>query len=117
MSDNPGGMIGPTNHGVQELIDRDPSATWNGTTVTGPYGLGSPRVVVIGMYNPEEYWAEKQNGNGDTFTIINLIAMFIQSVNQGEVTGVMVGKRGDFMEGAGPPAAGAGFLQAIHMVR
>jgi Flp pilus assembly protein TadG len=118
MSDVPGGKQGPTKQGVNELIDQDPDATWNGTTVTGPYGLASPRVVIMALYNPEAYWTEKQNGNGDEFVIVNLIAIFLQSVsNKGNVTGVVVGKAGDLYDAGGTAPPGAEFLSAIHLVR
>jgi hypothetical protein len=118
MSDVTGGKTGPTAHGVEELISRDPSAGWNGSTVTGPYGMASPRVVVIGTYNPSTYWAEKQQGNGNVFEITNLMAMFITSVtHQGEVTGVLVGKSGEVRRSAGAVPTGASFLSAIHMIR
>jgi Flp pilus assembly protein TadG len=118
MSDVPGGKQGPTKQGVNELIDQDPDATWNGTTVTGPYGLASPRVIIMGLYDPEAYWIQKQNGNGDEFVIVNLIALFIQNVsNRGDVTGVVVGKAGDMYDAGGTAPPGAEFLSAIHLVR
>jgi hypothetical protein len=118
MSDVPGGKQGPTKHGVQELIDQDPTATWNGTAITGPYGITSPRVIVIGMFNPEAFWDAQQNGNGDTFEIINLIALFLEDVgNQGQITGIIVGKGGEFRPGAGTAHGEAQFLRAIHMIR
>jgi hypothetical protein len=118
MSDVPGGKQGPTRHGVQALIDLDPTATWNGTTVTGPYGLASARVIILAMYNPETFWTEKQSGNGDTFEIVNLVAMFLENVKgNGEITGIIVGKGSDYRPGAGQAPDGAQFLHAIHLIR
>jgi hypothetical protein len=118
MSDVPGGKQGPTHHGVQALIDQDLTATWNGTTVTGPYGLASPRVIILALYNPETFWTAKQSGNGDTFDIVNLVAMFLEDVKgNGEITGIIVGKGSDYRPGVGQAPNGAQFLHAIHLIR
>jgi hypothetical protein len=72
----------------------------------------------MALYDPEAYWTEKQNGNGNEFVIVNLIALFLQSVsNKGEVTGVVVGKAGDIYDAGGTAPPGAEFLSAIHLVR
>jgi hypothetical protein len=117
MMDVQGTKNGPTNQGVRALIDEDPTATWNGTTVTGPLGLLSPRVVIIGLFNPEVYWTEQQQGNGNTFEIVNLMAMFIERVQGGEVTARIVGKAGDMVGNAGSPPDNAEFLSMIEFVR
>jgi Flp pilus assembly protein TadG len=51
-----GGKVGPISGAWDDLINQDPSASWNGTTVTGSNkGANwldqSPRVVLVGMYN------------------------------------------------------------------
>jgi Flp pilus assembly protein TadG len=51
-----GGNVGPVSKAWDDLIDLDPSATWNGTTVVGSTkGANwldqSPRVILVGMYN------------------------------------------------------------------
>jgi hypothetical protein len=118
MSDVTGGNVGQIRSGIQELISRDEDATWNGTTVTGPYGLLSPRVVVIGLYDPAEYEADRQQGNGDVYHIVNLIAVFIESVTQqATIQAVIVGTAGDIIQGQPNPPGGAAFLHTIEINR
>jgi Flp pilus assembly protein TadG len=52
----PGNMVGPTFQGVQRLIDRDPSAYFDETTnsVISQYGMDSPRVVTVALFDPGE---------------------------------------------------------------
>jgi Flp pilus assembly protein TadG len=53
----PGNMIGPTQQGVNELINQDPGAYWDGTEVVDAEGnpnSDSPRIVIIPMYYPDE---------------------------------------------------------------
>ena len=50
----PGNMVGPTYQGVQALIARDPSAYWDeqSNTVVSQYGMDSPRVVTVALFDP-----------------------------------------------------------------
>jgi hypothetical protein len=57
----PGNMLGPTAQGIQELISRDPGASWDpnagdqGAVVGSAWGdnwLDSPRVVRVAMFDP-----------------------------------------------------------------
>lgn len=52
----PGNMVGPTYQGVQRLIDQDPGAYFDETsnTVVSQYGMDSPRVVTVALFNPGE---------------------------------------------------------------
>ena len=52
----PGNMVGPTYQGVQELIQQDPDAYWDdrSNTVVSQYGMDSPRVVTVAVFNPAE---------------------------------------------------------------
>lgn len=52
----PGNMVGPTYQGVQALIDLDPDAYWDddANTVVSQYGMSSPRVVTVGLFDPGE---------------------------------------------------------------
>jgi Flp pilus assembly protein TadG len=52
----PGNMVGPTYQGVQMLIDLDPDAYWDdrSNTVVSKYGMDSPRVVTVALFNPGE---------------------------------------------------------------
>jgi hypothetical protein len=52
----PGNMVGPTYQGVQSLIDLDRGAYWDesSNTVVSQYGMDSPRVVTVGLFDPGE---------------------------------------------------------------
>ncbi len=52
----PGNMVGPTFQGVQALIARDPDAYWDdgSNTVVSEYGMDSPRVVTVALFDPGE---------------------------------------------------------------
>jgi hypothetical protein len=52
----PGNMVGPTYQGVQELIDQDPDAYWDerSNSVVSRYGMESPRVVTVALFDPGE---------------------------------------------------------------
>lgn len=52
----PGNMVGPTYQGVQALIDRDPDAYWDesSNTLVSQYGMDSPRVVTVALFDPGE---------------------------------------------------------------
>jgi hypothetical protein len=49
-------MVGPTYQGVQSLIDLDRGAYWDesSNTVVSQYGMDSPRVVTVGLFDPGE---------------------------------------------------------------
>jgi Tfp pilus assembly protein PilX len=52
----PGNMVGPTYQGVRTLIDQDPDAYWDdrSNTVVSDYGMDSPRVITVALFNPGE---------------------------------------------------------------
>jgi hypothetical protein len=52
----PGNMVGPTHQGVSALIAQDPDAYWDqqSNSVVSQYGMDSPRVVTVGLFNPGE---------------------------------------------------------------
>jgi hypothetical protein len=52
----PGNMVGPTHQGVQGLISLDPGAYWDeqSNTVVSQYGMDSPRVVTVALFDPAE---------------------------------------------------------------
>lgn len=52
----PGNMVGPTYQGVQSLISEDPDAYFDeqANRVVSKYGMDSPRVVTVGLFDPGE---------------------------------------------------------------
>ena len=65
-----GNMVGPTNQGVQDLIDLDPLAYWDGTKVVSNLPV-SPRIVLVPFYDPTY-----SPGSGKTQVIISKIGAF-----------------------------------------
>jgi hypothetical protein len=49
-------MVGPTYQGVQALIAEDPDAYWDeqSNTLVSKYGMDSPRVVTVSLFDPAE---------------------------------------------------------------
>jgi Flp pilus assembly protein TadG len=52
----PGNMVGPTYQGIQTLIDLDRDAYWDdrSNTVVSKYGMDSPRVITVALFDPGE---------------------------------------------------------------
>ena len=52
----PGNMVGPTHQGVSTLIAQDPDAYWDERTnsVVSQYGMKSPRVITVALFDPAE---------------------------------------------------------------
>jgi hypothetical protein len=111
----------PTDVAVNQLINSDPTAGWDDVdkAVTGPYGFGSPRVVVVGLYDPEAYHTAQQQPSEESIElpIINLIALFIEDVENGVITARLVARGGDLKPNVVVPPRDAAFLRAIHLLR
>ena len=92
-----GMAAGPTKHGVDDLVAKDPGATWNGTTVTGgcmdtgsctddngvPIPL-SPRIAPIAVFNTQAYYNEANSGacsgTGCVAQVVNLMGFFLEGM-------------------------------------
>lgn len=92
----PGGQVGPTKHGVQDLIAKDPYATWNGTEVVGSCCATSPRVIPIAMFNPAAFnLQDRQSGRFD-LEVVNMMGFFMLGIdNGGNVQGVLMALPGE----------------------
>jgi Flp pilus assembly protein TadG len=89
----PGGMVGPTNQGIRELIARDPGAYWDSTTnrVAGSsYEGQSPRVFPIPLYDPEFYDSGITNGRVATLRVANWIGFFAEEVTGEGIIGRII---------------------------
>ena len=74
-------MVGPTTHGMQDLIDADPTAYWNDSTnsVEGSrFGL-SPRIALVPFFDPTSPPASGRNW----VRVVKLGAFFLESVGPG----------------------------------
>jgi Flp pilus assembly protein TadG len=90
-----GMAAGPTKQGVDDLVAKDPSAYWNGTTVAGgcmdagncdnPASPNlSPRIAPIAVFNTQQYYNEANGGacNGTTCVaqVVNLMGFFLEGM-------------------------------------
>ena len=86
----PGAMMGPTVHGIEALIAKDPFARWDDgqKRVTGSRYTGqSPRVFPIPLYDPEFYSAGKRNGRTADLKVANWIGFFAEEVDGNNIWG------------------------------
>jgi hypothetical protein len=96
----PGNMIGPTQQGIQALIDQDPNADW-GQDANGAWGVQggcmadaspcalSPRVVAIPVFDPDIWDLGPSNGRSSV-TVTRVIGMFIDRMQGNDVIGYLM---------------------------
>ena len=49
-----GNMVGPTNQAIDSIIAMDPTAQWDNTTQMVSTGWGSPRILTIMLFSPQQ---------------------------------------------------------------
>ena len=110
-------MVGPTTSGVQDLIDQDPTAYWDGTQkrVISPLGK-SPRIFPIPLYDPQVFEEGKQQGRTADLVSRNWIGFFVERLTGNEVYGRIVPITGIIDNHAGPAPEGV-FPRAIRLVK
>jgi hypothetical protein len=118
MPAEPGNMVGPTQQGVRELLDKDPGAYWDDVCncVKGSAHGKSPRVAIIPVYDPVYYEMGKQNSTNASLKIANYIGFFLEGMEGGEVIGRITPVAGLLVGSAGPAPAGA-FPMVIRLVQ
>ena len=99
----PGNMVGPTQQGIKELLDEDPSAYWDTRAdpgqVVSQYGMDSPRVIKIALYDP----AEVQKSGRQAVRFNNIALFFLEGYE--ESTKSVIGrfiKYADGVSSSGP---------------
>jgi hypothetical protein len=113
----PGNMVGPTRQGMDELINRDPSAYWdthNDRVVSSMHP--SPRVVAIPLFDPVYYDSGKRNGRNADLKAVNYMGFFIERMQGGNVVG-RITPIGGMLTGNGGPAPTGAFPLAIVLVQ
>jgi hypothetical protein len=118
MTQEPGNMVGPTNQGIDDLIARDPAATFDTSCacVRGSQFGVSPRVTPIPLYDPLYYATGKQNGRNADFKLANVIGFFIDTRVGNQVYGYIMPILGTIDPSAGPAPSGS-FPTAIRLVQ
>ncbi|MBI4611120.1 MAG: hypothetical protein HY726_19195 [Candidatus Rokubacteria bacterium] len=108
----PGNMVGPTQQGVQALIDQDPTAFWDPecNCLNSPLGVSSPRLVRISFFDPRY---PVMSGRKQ-IVVGNVGGFFLEGLtSEGDVIGryTLVPSRG------GTPNAVCSLLKAVQLVQ
>lgn len=111
----PGAMIGPTKQGFTDLINQDPTATWNDNVgmkcVVDQTNLmssdpadcrGSPRVRPMPMFDP----TQAPDPGVKPFTFTNFAAVFVDHIQGNDIHAVFLGYGGVSPSGGGSTSAG-----------
>jgi hypothetical protein len=99
----PGNRVGPTNHGVDDLLAANPDGA----------------IVIIGMFNPQEFWAmDRQSGNFPLH-ITNMLAFRIDHRNGNEVVGTIVGAPSQLLTVCNTPPCptSSGLISVLRLLR
>jgi len=108
----PGNMVGPTQQGVQALIDQDPTAFWDPecNCLNSPLGVSSPRLVRISFFDPRYPVVSGRK----QIVVGNVAGFFLEGLtSEGDVIGryTLVPSRG------GTPNAVCSLLKAVQLVQ
>lgn len=113
----PGNMPGPTKQGMDDLIAKDPDASWDDSKDEVVSSMHpSPRVVVIPLFDPVYYYTGKMNGRNASLKFVNYLGFFIERMNGNEVVGRITPVAGVMDANAGPAPAAA-FPYVIRLVQ
>ena len=116
MTAEPGAMTGPTIQGIDDLIAKDPAAYWDDdcNCVHSDFGLRSPRVFPIPLYDPEYYAIGKTQGRDADLKMANWLGFFVEGHTGNEIYGRITPILG-MIDGDGPTGEGA-FPLAVRLV-
>ena len=125
ITSEPGAKIGPTAHGMEDLIALDPHATFNDATgsvqnscaqTASPCATISPRIVAIPIFDTGWFHEGQQTGRTQ-LRIVNILGLFIESMQGQDVNGVFMRIPG-VLTGAGANInPNAAFMQVPLLVR
>jgi hypothetical protein len=127
-----GNMIGPTDQGVGDLVNKDPGANWNPSTQSvqgscapgicgdGLYHAQSPRVVPVVLFDIDSFFAGSPNGK-TSVTVANIMGFFVESMVNGNkgsknVVGRLVAIPG-LTKGTTNVTETASFMRKVLLVR
>jgi putative Flp pilus-assembly TadE/G-like protein len=121
----PGAKVGPTAHGMEDLIAKDPSATWNPSTksvenscaqAATPCASVSPRIVAVPIYDTGYFFDGQQTGRTQV-RIVNILGFFLDQMQGNNVVGYFTTVPGLKIGGAGNVAPDAAFMKVVQLVR
>jgi hypothetical protein len=110
----PGNMVGPTTHGMDDLVAQDPGAYWNAGSQTiegSAFGL-SPRIGLVPFFDP----TLPPDSGRNWVSVTKVGAFFIESVGPGsQVVGrfIQITSQGNPCAGGG---LGSGLVKGIVLV-
>jgi hypothetical protein len=126
-----GGMQGPTNMGIEALIDQDPDAHFNTSTnmiedsCVPECGAFSPRTITLALYDTADFqyrqthndWSGCPSG-GSCITVTNFLGFFVDRIDgDGNVVGYLVRNSGIWVAGAPTVGSASSFLTFISLIR
>ena len=109
-------MVGPTNQGMAELIDRDPSAYWDTynnkvvSTITPARASSPSRCSIPSTTRPAN------NGRNADLKAVNYMGFFVEEMQGNNVVG-RITPVGGILTGNGGPAPVGAFPIAIVLVK
>jgi Flp pilus assembly protein TadG len=116
----PGGVEGPTQQGIEELVAKDQDAYFDtgcncikGSLYNPP--SKSPRVAAIPLYDPDYYEHNQQTGRNVSFKVANYLGVFVLPMRGREVMAYIVPMPGNGQTGNGTP--GAMFLTYVRIIQ
>jgi Flp pilus assembly protein TadG len=116
ITQEPGAMVGPTGHGVDALIARDPTAYWDDTRNRVVSTMRpSPRVFPIPLYDPDFYQLGRVSGRPADLKVANWIGFFVTGRSGAEVYGRITPIQG-IIDGDAGPAPSDTFPKVIRLV-
>ena len=117
MIQEPGAMEGPTIHGMEVLMAKDPDAYWDNDLkrVISEFGQ-SPRVFPIPLYDPDVYQNGKQNGRTADLVSRNWLGFFVEDLTGNQVKGRIVPITG-VIDTSLPMAPDGVYPRAIRLVK
>lgn len=118
IQNEPGGMIGPTKQGIDELIAMDPDATWSEAcqcVVNSAFGA-SPRIVPVAVFSPEEYDTQDRSSGRFTVRVVKVLGMFVLPMQGNDVMARVLPYPADVSGGLGPQDESS-FLRTVILVR
>jgi hypothetical protein len=112
--------------GLDELIDRDPEATWNPVTervenscadlLLGRCASMSPRIIAIALYDPLQFVEDSYTAAPVQIRVRNIVGFFVESVTGNEATGRITRHPGQFNPAAITLFDASSFLRASLLV-
>jgi hypothetical protein len=120
-----GNMIGPTTHGIEDLIALDPNARWDSATksvinscaqASSSCGTRSPRIVAIPLFDTALFESTKRQGL-PVFKVVNILGFFIDAMQGNDVVGYLTEMPGLSTGSAPALDPRSSFLSSIQLIQ